>query len=94
MINSRTDMSIAVESCNDIEFIPTIDPHDAVSILQCSPMKKKTRYGIALCYIVGQCVRVMCDVWIAWWADASSSDSNSKAPDQLERQGDTYVRKL
>lgn len=47
-------------------------------------------YTVGCVYILGQTIRVMCDVWIAWWADTSSNGGDSTAPDTLERQDDTY----
>eukprot|EP00038_Savillea_parva_P006061 m.161407 g.161407 ORF g.161407 m.161407 type:complete len:1586 (+) comp12073_c0_seq1:309-5066(+) len=46
--------------------------------------------SVGVVYLVGQAIRVMCDVWIAWWADASSNGTDSTAPGTLERQSDRY----
>lgn len=46
--------------------------------------------AVGVCYLVGQTIRVMCDVWIVWWADAASNDGDSTAPDDLERRDNRY----
>eukprot|EP00039_Didymoeca_costata_P003406 m.67460 g.67460 ORF g.67460 m.67460 type:complete len:1335 (+) comp11890_c0_seq2:239-4243(+) len=42
-------------------------------------------------YIVSQATRVMCDVWLSWWADAESNDdSEGGVPSVLEDKRKSY----
>eukprot|EP00041_Stephanoeca_diplocostata_P026627 m.720956 g.720956 ORF g.720956 m.720956 type:complete len:1460 (+) comp23010_c0_seq3:362-4741(+) len=41
-------------------------------------------------YVGSQMIRVMCDVWLAWWADAASRSGESETPSSLQDKSDGY----